>query len=362
MVRWHHQPTKELFVPTEAPEGCPVPLHRIYGQRVTIGNLVTTGEMFTKNDDWLVRDKTEPEKIAWTGRTEFEIKPTRESMGEIRIRTSSSKRIKRDEEVPEQAENTIPADEQVVNEDIAPEENAAEEEPHRGEVRDRDEGDPGEERHAKRMRTEFIELYMSQIEKVLAAKAKKELTFRNLTPEQRKQFVNAINTEIKNNLNTEAYEVLTLEESEKIRREAPEKIVKSRFVFTEKPIESDEVEQAKADELLFKNKGENSTKAKARHVMKGFSETDSENLETTTPQCGRDTVLCTLQLFVQPSLEAGLPGLYSGFPQWRRNQSGDLRFPTSRVPIAWIPSSAITEFEENMLWSLGWTIRPSTST
>ena len=72
--------------------------------------------------------------------------------------------------------------------------------------------------------------------------------------------------------------------------------MKSRFVFTVKPIEMDDVEQARADGLLLKNEGENSTKAKARHVMKGFSETDSENLETTTPQCGRDTVLCTLQI------------------------------------------------------------------
>jgi hypothetical protein len=44
LVRWHYQPRRSLSVPTEAPDGCPVPLHRIYGQRLTVGNLVTTGE------------------------------------------------------------------------------------------------------------------------------------------------------------------------------------------------------------------------------------------------------------------------------------------------------------------------------
>jgi hypothetical protein len=58
-------------------------------------------------------------------------------------------------------------------------------------------------------------------------------------------------------------------------------------------------EKAEYEGILIKKDGENfeiSTKAKARHVMTGFSENEGENLETTTPQCGKDTVLCTLQL------------------------------------------------------------------
>ena len=35
-LRWHYQLQ------------CPVPLHRLYGRRVTFGNLVTTGESLTK--------------------------------------------------------------------------------------------------------------------------------------------------------------------------------------------------------------------------------------------------------------------------------------------------------------------------
>ena len=46
----------------------------------------------------------------------------------------------------------------------------------------------------------------------------------------------------------------------------------------------------------MRDEGANSTKAKARHVMKGFSEENAESLETTTPQCGRETVLAVLQM------------------------------------------------------------------
>ena len=57
-------------------------------------------------------------------------------------------------------------------------------------------------------------------------------------------------------------------------------------------------EKAEYEGILIKKDGENleNSKAKAQHVMKGFSENEGENLETTTPQCGKDTVLCMLQL------------------------------------------------------------------
>jgi hypothetical protein len=157
LVRWHYQPRRSLFVPTEAPDGCPVPLHRIYGHRLTVGNLVTTGERFSKTDDWLVREKLEPERVAWTGRTEFEIKPTRESMGEIRIPASSPKRSRLEEPSIEMEEDNIPAENQVTEPNIVPEGEATTEELPRGEVRQRDdqepEGEASDERESKRMRT-----------------------------------------------------------------------------------------------------------------------------------------------------------------------------------------------------------------
>ena len=212
LVRWHYQPRRSLFVPTEAPDGCPVPLHRIYGHRLTVENLVTTGERFSKTDDWLVREKLEPERVAWTGRTEFEIKPTRESMGEIRIPASSPKRSRLEEPSIEMEEDNIPAENQVTEPNIVPEGEATTEELPRGEVRQRDdqepEGEASDERESKRMRTEFIELYLNQIDKTLAAKLKKEVNFRSLDQRQRGPFINAINKEIRNNLQTGAYEVL----------------------------------------------------------------------------------------------------------------------------------------------------------
>ena len=62
------------------------------------------------------------------------------------------------------------------------------------------------------------------------------------------------------------------------------------------PDGEEHIEGAKTDGILLREEGGNSTKAKARHVMKGFSEENSESMETTTPHCGRETVLGVLQL------------------------------------------------------------------
>ena len=143
-----------------------------------------------------------------------------------------------------------------------------------------------DEPRSKKMRTEFIEIYLNSLEKVWAAKVKKEECFKDLRGERRERFLQAIRKEIQNNMDTKAYRMLSPEESERVQREAAEKIVKSRFVLTEKNIETDDIEKAKKDGVLLREDGENSSKAKARHVMKGFSEASAEELETTTPQCG----------------------------------------------------------------------------
>ena len=130
----------------------------------------------------------------------------------------------------------------------------------------------------------------------VAAKLKKEVKFGELRGEEREKIKKAMEKEVRNNLKTKAYVILSPEESEEIRRNSPEKIVKSRFVMTEKSIDEDEIEAARQDGILLQVQGAHSTKAKARHVMKGFSEENAENLETTTPQCGRETVLSVLQM------------------------------------------------------------------
>ena len=109
-------------------------------------------------------------------------------------------------------------------------------------------------------------------------------------------FRRAIEKEIKNNIETGAYEVLSPQESEKVRREKEDKIVKSRYVLTEKGIEEDDIDKARCEGVLIADDGPSSKKAKARHVMKGFSEENSEYLEVTTPQVARGSVMLTLQI------------------------------------------------------------------
>lgn len=80
-----------------------------------------------------------------------------------------------------------------------------------------------------------------------------------------------------NNLESGACELLTPKESEQIRRDSPDLIMKSRYVLTEKAAEPEDIEKLMKDGLLLESKDGKTMKAKARHVMKGFS----ENLEST---------------------------------------------------------------------------------
>lgn len=72
--------------------------------------------------------------------------------------------------------------------------------------------------------------------------------------------------------------------------------MKSRYVLTEKPVEPHEVESLQKEGLLLDNKEGEVLKAKARHVMKGYSEANAENLESTTPQVAKETVFFVLQI------------------------------------------------------------------
>ena len=89
---------------------------------------------------------------------------------------------------------------------------------------------------------------------------------------------------------------MSREESERIRREKGDLIMKSRYVLTEKAVEPHEIEVLKKEGLLLDDETGEMLKAKARHVMKGYSEANAENLESTTPQVAKDTVMFTLQM------------------------------------------------------------------
>ena len=181
-------------------------------------------------------------------------------------------------------------DERVGNDALPPAE-----EHHRGQVRHADhpeEGEPPAERH----RMELLETLYNVLEKITMTRNRKEVSYGRLQLTNKKKFDRAISKEIQNNLKSGAYEVLSREESERIRREKGDLIMKSRYVLTEKAVEPHEVEVLKKEGLLLDDETGEMLKAKARHVMKGYSEANAENLESTTPQVAKDTVMFTLQM------------------------------------------------------------------
>ena len=70
----------------------------------------------------------------------------------------------------------------------------------------------------------------------------------------------------------------------------------SRYVLTKKPLEPSDVAAAQADDTLLDDDGSGPHKAKCRHVMQGFSEEAAAEVESTTPQVSRDSVIFVAQV------------------------------------------------------------------
>lgn len=165
-----------------------------------------------------------------------------------------------------------------------------------GEKRDHDEEEEIDEPPTKKTRTELLEIFHAKVEALSKLRQKKEVRLNEMSVVNKHRFHKAMSKEVTNNLNVGAYEKLTIEESARIRKEEPTSIMESRFVLTAKPLEEHEVEQAKADGILLDWTSGEPCKAKARHVMKGYSEQGAEWLESTTPQVTREGAMFTLQL------------------------------------------------------------------
>ncbi|CAE7894304.1 GIP, partial [Symbiodinium necroappetens] len=112
----------------------------------------------------------------------------------------------------------------------------------------------------------------------------------------RERLDRAILKEINNNLETGAYKILSLKESQEILHNKPEKVMESRYVLTKKPLEPADISKARAEGLLLDDKQHGPVKAKCRHVMKGFSEEAALDVESTTPQVNRDSVIFVTQV------------------------------------------------------------------
>ena len=359
MRRVHVQPREHLWHPEEAADTCPFPLTDMTGERQTLMTRTSDGLIAEKIDDF--RDLVASELVEmngemWTGYTEFPLldhhrgEPERYGLtvaasttttdGEMKTENRASlpearlPPIDDDEPMPESPQPTV----QPVT-TISTELDTTE----RSDVKRDSPDDREEEMPAKRQRANFLELFHQTVEDIIEAKKSKEINFRDLTGDYREKFNQAMLKEINNNIETGAYEPISLEESEQVRREMPDKILQSRYVLVEKPIEECDVEKARKDKILIQDNGDLSTKAKARHVMKGFSEWDAEGLDASTPQVSKESITFLLQIL--SSLQ-WMPG-YLDFTQ--AFHSGD---QIQRVLFAEPPPEGIPNLKPRQLLRL----------
>ena len=103
-----------------------------------------------------------------------------------------------------------------------------------------------EEPRSKRMRTEFLEIYLASLDKAWAAKVKKEECFKDLKGDRQERFLQAIRKEIQNNMDTKAYnaEPRGIRKSPKgsSREDCQVKVCSHR-----KEYRADDIEKAKKD-------------------------------------------------------------------------------------------------------------------
>ena len=169
--------------------------------------------------------------------------------------------------------------------------------------REAEEGDG--EPAAKKSRMHLLELYYVHLQSLAKQRAKKEVKARDFQGEDAAKLQRAILREISNNLETKAYELLSREESSNIMRTKPEKIMESRYVLTKKPLEPAEIAKAESEGVLLSDQEHGPCKAKARRVMKGYSEEAALEVEFSTPQVSRDSVIFVLQVIASMGWDPG---------------------------------------------------------
>ena len=162
-----------------------------------------------------------------------------------------------------------------------------------------------EEPSGKRSRVEMLEAYHMNLTTLAKQRQKKEARAQDFTGKDQERLERAILKEINNNLGTGAYKILSLKESQDILQCKPEKVMESRYVLTKKPLEPNDVAKAQAEDLLLDDRVHGPVKAKCRHVMKGFSEEAALDVESTTPQVSRDSVIFVAQVLASMGWDPG---------------------------------------------------------
>ena len=191
---------------------------------------------------------------------------------------------------------------------------------------------------SKRSRLELLELYYAEMTKHENAKQKKskEWFARDFTGLDQERLQRAIQKEVNQNMASGAYKLLSVEDSREVRQNKPDLVMKSRYVLTKKPLESHEIDSAKAEDILLDESGGIPSKAKCRHVMQGYSEAAILDLDTTTPQVHQDTVIYTAQTLVSMGWEAG----FADFSQVFHSGDAIEREVYAELPPEGIPGSS----------------------
>ena len=350
-IRVHVQPRERLFHPEAEQLHPALDSERLKPWRKNVMKL-QDGTTQTFEDNWNFPADVPSHRQSWTGETWFEILPEEENPApkreaktieptvrlskKTRFTTTSSPGVgvaeeeptpTPDGEQPLQPPPGLPAPEtsgpSLPSEELASETNQPsvdlefdEEDRKRDHEQVEASSDVGIEAPAKRSRLEFLEIYYNEVLQQFLPKQKKnkEATVKDFQGRDYERLQRAIHKEYNNNLATGAYRLLSPQESTKVRNGKADKLMKSRYVLTKKPIEDFAVEDAiAADELLDSSEKGCPSKAKCRHVMQGYSEAGILELETTTPQVHRDSVIYAAQLMASMHWEPGFADFTQAF-------------------------------------------------
>ena len=391
-IRVHELPRRELFRPDHDLSKLPVHLDQLLPWRKTIMS-ITGGDQEVLEDEWTHGQDFPSHGHEWTGETWFEEKPAPESREQLkrpadplvpRARITQKARIDPEQMIPlSQAPMAKPEQPAVVIPSlrtpeieappglpapepelpVPPEPEASEstsltpmDASGEGSIPDdrkrvfdevlQPEGAWEELPASKRTRLELLEIYFTTISNKSATRQRKgkEATTKDFQGRDRERLMRAIQKEFNNNLATGAYELLSPQESARVRAQNPEKIMKSRYVLTKKPIEDFALEDAiSADEVLDSSEPDQPAKAKCRHVMQGYSEAALLDLETSTPQVHRDSVIFAAQVMASMRWIPGFADFTQAF------HSGD---PIDRELYAEQPAEGLPNAERGQLLRL----------
>ena len=158
---------------------------------------------------------------------------------------------------------------------------------------------PSQEIQAKRSCGEIREvraMLASLTPKAMAAKQRKEIKLKDVDPHDLEKFRKATIKEWTHNLSVGAYEIIAPAKAEKIRENKSERIMKSRMLYTRKPVEPQDLERFRVEGVLLKDQGDGPCKAKCRWIANGSTDPDALEVPSTTPAVSRDALYLALQV------------------------------------------------------------------